>query len=227
MRWDPSSDQFAKKEETLCFQCVCCWKVVGNWSCVECSEVGFRGKVSAFDACLPWSRGWPSGWPSGDCSQCCSWWYCWRWLVWTRGQWCLPDGHWKPNTINPLNKRESINPNAGGSVQAMGGCLDTAKRMLQVTTQSGIQNVLAPVENKRSLQLGNWKFVSGGLCDDLRHQKGFGVIARRAPDKDVLGSTPDNFSMPNLIGMSHFCIGTRLAAFRMSRSCLVDELESP
>ena len=53
------------------------------------------------------------------------------------------------------------------------------------------------------------------------------VLLQEAPDKDVLGSTPDNFSMPNLIGMSQFCIGTRLAALRMSRSCLVVELESP
>jgi hypothetical protein len=30
-----------------------------------------------------------------------------------------------------------------------------------------------------------------------------------------------------LIGMSQFCIGTQLVAFRMSRSCLIDELESP
>ena len=46
-------------------------------------------------------------------------------------------------------------------------------------------------------------------------------------DKDVLGSTPDIFNMPNLIaGMIQFCIGTRLAAFRMSRSSYVDELQS-
>ena len=52
-------------------------------------------------------------------------------------------------TLSTSEKRSTLMPEALS--RQWGVDLDTAKRMLQVTTQSGIQYVLAPGENMRSL----------------------------------------------------------------------------
>ena len=56
-------------------------------------------------------------------------------------------------TLSTSEKQSTLMPEALSRQWGVG--IDNAKRMLQVTTQSGIQHVLAPGERKRSLRFGN------------------------------------------------------------------------